>query len=484
MQNRQNEPNTQAFKRQKFSFKDFASLITKVKPHFWLLLEGLLLGIISTGMNLVVPKVAAKLVNQLGHTVDTSLVVLVIVLFVFGAIINAASGSALGFFGEDVVNKLRKFLWDKILKLPVSYFDDTKSGEITSRLVNDTSQVKDLLANSMPSMVTSILQLVGALVLMLTMDWKMTLLMFISVPLVTLCIISITSLSRKIAHTRQDALASFNGEVSETLGEIRLVKSSTAEEAERTSGDKDINKLYRIGLKEAVHDSVAGPVMQMVMMGMMIGMLIYGASRVANGSMTFGTLISFLMYLVQMIGPFTMLGQFFTAMAKASGSTARIQELLAVDEEVQNQGKTVVAQGQTLAVKHVDFGYEHGKSILKDVSFTAKPNTVIAFAGPSGGGKTTIFSLLERYYKPTGGKITIGNTNIEDINLNNWRQQIGIVGQDAPVMSGSIRYNLTYGLKKRYTDEQLWQVLEMAYAKEFVEKMDDRLDTTVGERGG
>lgn len=483
MQNRQNEPNTQAFKRQKFSFKDFASLITKVKPHFWLLLEGLLLGIISTGMNLVVPKVAAKLVNQLGHTVDNSLVVLVIVLFVFGAIINAASGSALGFFGEDVVNKLRKFLWDKILKLPVSYFDDTKSGEITSRLVNDTSQVKDLLANSMPSMVTSILQLVGALVLMLTMDWKMTLLMFISVPLVTLCIIPITSLSRKIAHTRQDALASFNGEVSETLGEIRLVKSSTAEEAERTSGDKDINKLYRIGLKEAVHDSVAGPVMQMVMMGMMIGMLIYGASRVANGSMTFGTLISFLMYLVQMIGPFTMLGQFFTAMAKASGSTARIQELLAVDEEVQNQGKTVVAQGQTLAVKHVDFGYEHGKSILKDVSFTAKPNTVIAFAGPSGGGKTTIFSLLERYYKPTGGKITIGNTNIEDINLNNWRQQIGIVGQDAPVMSGSIRYNLTYGLKKRYTDEQLWQVLEMAYAKEFVEKMDDRLDTTVGERG-
>ena len=350
MQNRQDEPNTQAFKRQKFSFKDFASLITKVKPHFWLLLEGLLLGIISTGMNLIVPKVAAKLVNQLGHTVDTSLVVLVIALFVFGAIINAASGSALGFFGEDVVNKLRKFLWDKILKLPVSYFDDTKAGEITSRLVNDTSQVKDLLANSMPSMVTSILQLVGALVLMLTMDWTMTLLMFISVPLVTLCIIPITSLSRKIAHTRQDALASFNGEVSETLGEIRLVKSSTAEEAERTSGDKDINKLYRIGLKEAVYDSVAGPVMQMVMMGMMIGMLIYGASRVANGSMTFGTLISFLMYLVQMIGPFTMLGQFFTAMAKASGSTARIQELLAVDEEVQNQGKTVVAQGQTLAV--------------------------------------------------------------------------------------------------------------------------------------
>lgn len=468
---------------QKFNFKNFIQLITKIKPRFWQLGLGLLLGIIATGMQLIVPKVAQQLINQLGHSINMQLIGLVIALFVFGALISAGSGAILGFFGENVVNKLRQFLWNKVLVLPVSYFDETKSGEVASRLVNDTSQVKDLLANSVPNMVTSILQLVGALVLMVVMDWKMTLIMFIGVPLVVLCILPIANQSRKIAHARQDTLADFNGGVSETLGEIRLVKSSTAEDVERHAGDQKIDKLYRIGLKEAIYDSVSGPVMQMVMMGMMIGILIYGASRVAQGTMSFGTLISFFMYLVQMIGPFAILGQFFTSMAKASGSTARIQELLEVAEEVQNQGEVVDTQGKTLSVEHVDFAYNKEQPILQDVSFSAQPNNVIAFAGPSGGGKSTIFSLLERFYIPAAGAIKIGNTSIEHIKLTDWRQQIGLVSQDAALMDGTIRYNLTYGLKDRYTDEQLWQVLEMAYAKEFVAQMDHGLDTSVGERG-
>lgn len=332
-------------------------------------------------------------------------------------------------------------------------------------------------------MVTSILQLVGALVLMLVMDWKMTLIMFIGVPLVVLCILPIANQSRKIAHARQDTLAEFNGEVSETMGEIRLVKASTAENVEKNAGDQKIHKLYKIGLKEAIYDSVSGPVMQMVMMGMMIGILIYGASRVAQGTMSFGTLISFFMYLVQMIGPFAIMGQFFTSMAKASGSTARIQELLEATEEIQDEGQSVDAQGKTLTVKHLSFTYKKGKAALQDVSFVAKPNTVIAFAGPSGGGKSTIFSLLERYYQPAAGEIKIGDTSIEDVKLTDWRNQIGLVSQNAELMSGTIRYNLTYGLKGKYTDDQLWNVLEMAYAKEFVEQMEKGLDTQVGERG-
>lgn len=171
---------------QKFNFKNFVQLITKIKPRFWQLGLGLLLGIIATGMQLIVPKVAQQLINQLGHSINMQLIGLVIALFVFGALISAGSGAILGFFGENVVNKLRQFLWNKVLVLPVSYFDETKSGEVASRLVNDTSQVKDLLANSVPNMVTSILQLVGALVLMVVMDWKMTLIMFIGVPLVVL----------------------------------------------------------------------------------------------------------------------------------------------------------------------------------------------------------------------------------------------------------------------------------------------------------
>ncbi|GAX06073.1 multidrug ABC transporter ATP-binding and permease protein [Secundilactobacillus pentosiphilus] len=471
------------FKRQKFNFKDFAQLVVKIKPHFWQLGVGLLFGLIATGIQLTVPQLAKQLINQLGHVMNSQLMFLVIAAFIGSALISAFSGSILGFFGEDVVSKLRQFLWDKILRLPVGYFDETRSGEISSRLINDTSQVKDLLANSVPNMVTSILQLVGALVLMLVMDWKMTLIMFIAVPLVLVLMMPVIKQSHKISIARQDALADFNGQSSEILSDIRLVKSSTAEDVEREDGHQKIDKLYRIGLKEAIYDSVASPLMQMMMMGMMIGMLIYGASRVAQDTMTFGTLISFLMYLTQMIGPFTQLSQFFTDMAKTSGSTARIQELLQAGEEDQTSGEAIDMDGQALSVEHVDFEYEKDQPILQDISFTAKPNSVIAFAGPSGGGKSTIFGLLERFYDPDKGQIKIGDTEINDVNMNNWRSQIGLVSQDAAIMAGTIRYNLTYGLDGDYTDDQLWNVLEMAYAKSFIQDMPDGLDTQVGERG-
>lgn len=469
--------------KSKFKIKGFLQLIAQIKPKYWQLGVGLLLGMIATGMQLAVPKFAKDLINQLGHHLNTQLVIGVILLFVASALISAFSGAILGFFGENVVYKLRGKLWQKLLVLPVNYYDETKSGEITSRLVNDSTQVKDLLANSLPNMATSLLQLVGAFILMLVMDWKMTVMMFIAVPLVILAILPVANKSRKIAHARQDALADFNGSASEILSEVRLVKSSNAEAVERQSGHNRISKLYQIGLKEAIYDSVAGPLMTMVMMGMVVAMLAYGASRVAQGTMDMGTLFSFLMYLVQMVGPFATLGQFLSATAKASGSTDRIQELLGTSEENQVDGRPVDAQGQTLSMNKVDFAYEDGKSVLNKVSFEAKPNSIVAFAGPSGGGKSTIFSLLERFYQPTGGTIKIGNLNLESVNLTDWREQIGLVSQDAAIMAGTIRYNLTYGLSGQYSDEQLWHVLEMAYAKEFVEAMPDGLDTQVGERG-
>ena len=133
--------------------------------------------------------------------------------------------------------------------------------------------------------------------------------------------------------------------------------------------------------------------------------------------------------------------------------------------------------------ENVDFAYEEGKPVLRDVSFATKPNAVVAFAGPSGGGKSTIFSLIERFYQPTGGKILIGEENIENVDLAKWREQIGLVSQDAAVMPGTIRDNLTYGLRREVSDEELWDALRMAYADGFVSEMEDQLETEIGERG-
>ncbi|KRK35423.1 ABC transporter ATP-binding protein [Loigolactobacillus bifermentans] len=467
----------------RFKLKDFVRLIVAIKPRYWQLVVGLLLGLVATGSQLLVPQFAKNLINGLGHHIDPGLVVAVIALFIGSALISSVSGAVLGFFGEDVVAKLREFLWQKLLRLPVHYFDDTKSGEITSRLVNDSTQVKDLLANSVPRMATSLLQLVGALVLMLLMDWHMTLIMFIAVPLVMVVMMPVARRSRQVGHARQDALAGFNGEAGDVLSEVRLMKSSNAEHFEQQTGHNSIQKLYQIGLKEAIYDSVAGPLMTMVMMGLVVGMLAYGANRVAQGTMSMGMMFSFLMYLVQMIGPFGTAGQFFSDLAKTSGSTARINELLQEPEEDQISGVPAQATGQVLTMDHVDFSYLPDQPILQQVSFTAKPNTVVAFAGPSGGGKSTIFSLLERFYHPTAGQIRLGDTDVAALNLASWRSQIGLVGQDAPMLAGTIRYNLTYGLTGTYTDDQLWHVLALAYATDFVKALSEGLDTQVGERG-
>ena len=404
------------------------------------------------------------------------------IIFIGGLIVGALSGLILGIFGEDVVAKLRKTLWQKLLHLPVKYFDNTKTGEISSRLVNDTSQVKNLLANTLPNAVTSILQFFGALVIMMTMDWQMTLIMFIAVPLVVVALLPIMQQSRKIGRKRQDELANFSSDSTSVLSEIRLVKSSNGEPKELNVGSNRISSLYDIGVKEAFINSLTQPIINMMML-LFLGILGYGAIRVMNGSLTMGTLVSFLMNLFQIISPVIIISQFFNELSKTSCSTQRINEMLNEPEEIAQDEQNVDITNKELKLEHVDFSYEDGKQILHDINVQAKPNTVVAFAGPSGGGKSTIFSLIERFYKPTAGEITIGGENIDEISLENWRKQIGLVGQNSAVMPGTIRENLLYGLEREVSDDELWQALNMAYAKNFVQEMDDQLDIQIGERG-
>ena len=178
-----------------------------------------------------------------------------------------------------------------------------------------------------------------------------------------------------------------------------------------------------------------------------------------------------------------MVSQFFNELAKTSGSTERIREMLNEPVEESADDQKIDVAGKELQLQNVSFSYEKDKQILHNINVVAKPNTVVAFTGPSGGGKSTIFSLIERFYKPTSGKITIGNENIDNIGLTNWRHQIGLVGQNSAVMPGTIRENLVYGLDHEVNDDELWRVLKMAYADKFVKESEDGLGTQIGERG-
>lgn len=469
----------------KFSFKEFMGLIKQTQPKYSLLGIGMVLLAGSSAVQVYVPKLAADLVNDFQKGIDYSLLIKVVGLFILSAVVSAIGGTVLGIFGENVIQNMRKRLWTKLTTLKVSYFDSVKAGEMSSRLTNDTSQVKQLLAVTFPQTVASMITVAGTVYMMIKMDWRMSLAMVIAVPVMILLMFPVMAFGSKVSHIRQDAMSHFNGIATETLSEIRLVKTSGAEKQAQVRAADEVDRLYQVGKKEAVFDAAMQPIMMMVFMSMVFGLLAYGMHRIAIGAMSIGVLMSFLMYLFNLIGAMPIIATLFSEIAKAAGSTRRVRELLNEEPEDFVSGQKVDLAHQTLRVSHVDFAYEDAPTdpILTDISFEAKPNEIIAFAGPSGGGKSTTFSLLERFYEPTAGTITFGATPVEQIQLADYRRQIGYVSQDSAIMAGTIRYNLTYGLEKEYTDQELWQVLDLAYARQFVEAMPKGLDTEVGERG-
>jgi ATP-binding cassette subfamily B protein AbcA/BmrA len=470
-------------KSSKFNFKNFLQLINSVNPKKSLFIIGLLLSLVTSGASLIVPQLTKGLVDTSGLSkIDGKMLAVLILAFIIQLGFGTIGGYILRFVGESSVKTLREKLWAHLLKLPVDYFDDHKSGESSSRLVNDTSVIKDLITSQFPNFITGAIQLVGSMIILFFMDWKMATLMFSIVPIIVLILLPIGRIMSRLGRKLQAATADFNADASEKLSEVRLIKSSNGEQFEKQTGGNLIDKIFKVGIKDAKVEAVLQPIMTTVMLGIFVGILGYGAVRIQQGTLTSGSLVAFLLYLFNIITPVASFATFFSQVQKAMGSTERIQEILNTKPE-NTQGKILDVEGQTISAQHLDFSYDPTHPILQDVSFEAKPNTVIAFAGPSGGGKSTIFSLLERFYQPDSGEIFIGKDGINQIDLNNWRSQIGYVSQDSAVFAGSIRDNLQYGLDEKLSDEQLWHGLELAYAKEFVSNFPEQLDTQIGERG-
>ena len=468
------------------SIKPFLSLILSANIPKLSLAIGLITGMITTLTGLVVPMLTKNLVDDFSvSSLSVPLIVAIVAAFILQAIIGGISLYLLAAVGQKVVAALRDNIWVRLIRLPVTYFDKTASGETVSRVVNDTNIVKDLISDHFPQFISGIISIIGAVTLLLIMDWKMTLIMLLAVPFTMAVMIPLGRQMSKISRGLQDETATFTGHVQQTLSEIRLMKSSNAEEYEEMKGKKGIRKLLNFGLREAKVLALIAPLMQFVMMLVIVAIIGYGGMRVASGAMSTGTLVAFLLYLFQIIMPITTFAMFFTQLQKAKGATERIINILDVSLETGQFGKDIDVSDQTIHVNNVSFQYDEGEPVLSNINFTANPGEMIAFAGPSGGGKTTMFGLLERFYEPIDGEILIGDTPVSDLSMESWRTQIGYVAQESAMMAGTIRDNLCYGLsnKEAISDARLWEVAEMAYAKEFIQAFPERLDTAVGERG-
>lgn len=492
----------------KAGWRQFMNMMRGAVPSGWMFLFAALLALVEAAGGLIVPIFTRDLIDQFTISgINAGVVLWLTAAFIIQAAAGGFSYYMMTYIGETFVKNIRKRLWNHMLKLRVPFFDKHESGELISRVTQDTNTVKMLITNHLVSSVSGILSIVGSLVILFIIDWKMTLIMLSAVPVSMLILLPLGHLVYRISLQTQDELASFSASLGRVLSDIRLVKSHNAQTYESEHGTEKINNLFRFGLKEARIQAFVSPIMTTVLLATLVVLIGYGGARVAAGDLSAGSMVAIIIYMFQIVMPFSMLAQFFTAFQKAMGATERIQQLLNTETESDgsnndlsnaNQTATPVEKDKTaqtathpappdwqqqLAFNNVSFSYNGEDDVLKNVNFVIRPGTTVAFVGPSGSGKTTIFSLLERFYEPTQGKIVLGDTSIEEIPLEKWREGIGYVLQESPVMSGTIRSNLIYGLPRQVTDEQIVEAARLANAASFIESMPDGYETEIGERG-
>ncbi|MGO4349746.1 ABC transporter ATP-binding protein [Paenibacillus sp. MCAF9] len=471
-------------KNKNSNVKRFIGLIMETNPPKMMLSIAVILSVITTLVSLTIPLFTKNMVNgfSLG-SLSTGQIVWMAAAFIAQVVSGGVSVYLLHYSGNKIVSSIRERLWSKLLRLPVPYYDNKSSGDTISRLTNDTALLKGLITEHVTGFFTGILSIIGALSILFYMNWQMTLIMLTVFPLAALIMVPIGRKMYSISKSTQAENARFTSVVNRVVSEIRLVKASGSEPAEYEQGRVGIQNLFGFGLKEARMQALISPIVTFIILLLLVCLIGFGGVQVSSGKMTAGELVAFIMYLFQIMLPITQISQFFTQFQKAMGATDSIIGILESDEEDQDNGKEVTQMDQTLQVENVSFAYKPDEPILRDVSLTIEAGKVTALVGPSGSGKTTLFSLLERFYDPTSGAIRLGGTDIRDASLRSWRSQIGYVSQESPIIAGTIKDNLCYGLTHEVTQQEIEQAARMAYADGFIDALPEGYETEVGERG-
>ncbi|OIS63110.1 multidrug ABC transporter permease [Bacillus subtilis] len=470
--------------KSKSKLKPFFALVRRTNPSYGKLAFALALSVVTTLVSLLIPLLTKQLVDgfSMSNLSGTQIGLIALVFFVQAGL-SAYATYALNYNGQKIISGLRDLLWKKLIKLPVSYFDTNASGETVSRVTNDTMVVKELITTHISGFITGIISVIGSLTILFIMNWKLTLLVLVVVPLSALILVPIGRKMFSISRETQDETARFTGLLNQILPEIRLVKASNAEDVEYGRGKTGISSLFKLGVREAKVQSLVGPLISLVLMAALVAVIGYGGMQVSSGELTAGALVAFILYLFQIIMPMGQITTFFTQLQKSIGATERMIEILAEEEEDTVTGKQIENAHLPIQLDRVSFGYKPDQLILKEISAVIEAGKVTAIVGPSGGGKTTLFKLLERFYSPTAGAIRLGDEPIDTYSLESWREHIGYVSQESPLMSGTIRENICYGLERDVTDDEIEKAAEMAYALNFIMELPDQLDTEVGERG-
>ncbi|MFC0109588.1 ABC transporter ATP-binding protein [Kibdelosporangium aridum] len=461
-------------------------LLGYVRPFRSALVLGGVLSLATAATGLALPLVVRELIEGFGSGAEISGLLLVMTLLV---LTNAAIGAFGSFLlertAESVVLAARRQLVSRLLWLRIPALDETEPGDLMSRVSADTTLLREVSTQSLVSAVTSSLTLVATVTMMALLDPVLLLVTLAALGLAQVVLGIVVPRISRAAKVAQESVGTMSAALERALGNLRTVKASTAEQRERERLHDAALEAWRGGVQAAKWQAVAGNTAGLAIQLSFIVVLGLGGARVVSGAIDVATLVAFLLYLYYLMPPMRELAHVATQYQVGAAAVARIQEVESLPAEPDESAAATAIDTTPAAVafEQVHFRYSADlPEVHHGVTFAIPPGGMTAFVGPSGAGKTTVFSLIERFYEPESGRIRIDGTDVHSWSLAELRAAIGYVEQDAPVLSGTLRDNLLFAAP-RASDADLHQVLAVTRLEAMISRLPDGLDTVVGHRG-
>ena len=465
-----------------WAFKEF------IWPRRKIVSLGLFLIIVRSLSGLVLPYASKNLIDEVIPSKDThALTVLLIVVcsaLLFQSISSFSLTRILSVEAQHLISILRAEVQKKILKLPVSFFDNNKSGALVSRVMTDVEGVRNLVGTGLVQLIGGSITAVISLVILIKINAQMTL--FVLVPVIIFAIIALKAFSyiRPIFRARGKINAEVTGRLTETLNGIRVIKGFNAEEQEQQVFEKGVDELFQ-NVKKSLTATALMTSSSTFLLGLAsAGIMGMGGYFIMEGTMTYGEFVSFTLFLGFMIAPIVQMSNIGSQITEAFAGLDRTQELMRIEEENNTEERTQKLDqiNGSVSFKDITFSYDGTVDVLHKVSFEAPCGSVTALVGSSGSGKTTIAGLATAFLNPTSGQVLVDGVDLSKVDLKSFRSQLGVVLQDDFLYEGTIRENILFP-RPDASEEELLEAVQGAYVNEFTDRFDNGLDTLIGERG-
>lgn len=473
--------------------KPIKFVLAYVRKYTRILIITILAMVVLVGLQLLVPWIIKNLLAALGNTgatentlhIISQLTLLALIVYVVRAGLTFTQGYLQHVAGWGVVADVRKFIYERMQRFTLRFYEDKQTGQLMTRVVDDTGQFEDLIAHAVPDVFVSFITLIGVLLVLFYLNWRLALLSLIPIPFVVLAMRGFARYVRPAFRLRQKELGNLNAVLSDNLSGIRDIKAFTREEEESRRFNDRVDAYRFLSLRAIKLMSAFEPFVDFsAAMGTLI--VIYFGGRLAfNQVLSVPDLVAFFLYLDLLYQPVRTLSGSWEHIQRALASADRVSELLEEEPELRDRSGAIKLTRRAdgaISFKDVCFEYKKELPVLERIDLDIPARHMVALVGPSGVGKSTLVSLIPRFYDVKSGAITLDGRDVRDITLESLRRQISIVLQDVFLFHGTVRQNIIFG-NPQATDAQIVEAAKVANVHDFVTVMPEGYDTLIGERG-